>query len=282
MKILSLKTDPVDASPSPGQLDTVSLIGKDLRQPLASIGGYTDVLLGETIGILGAKQRKYIERIKVSTERMARLLDELVQASAPESNAGRLEFTDLELRELIQRAAADAQSRLARRRTALKFELPPAPLRIQSDPHALKRVIVQLLENASQASPEGGPALVRLRTESSDSDQSYALIQVVDSGGGIAPADILRVFSPQRLPQTAVDAAGSHAPEPAVSISGLGAHPAELHQVKILVEAVGGRIWVDSEAGRGSTFSVLLPVEPPDAPAPPASWLDNNGRMGAA
>jgi signal transduction histidine kinase len=290
-KILSLKTDPVDASPSRGQLETVVTIGKDLRQPLSSIGGYADVLLGETIGILGAKQRKYIERIKVSTERMARLLDELIQAAAPESNAGRLEFAPLDLRELIQRAAAEAQNRTALRRIALKLDLPPAPLQVHSDPHAIRKAVVQLLENAALASPEGAPVTVRLHTETGDGDQDYALIQVIDSGGGIAPGDVLRVFSPQRLsqPVVAVEAVESEGGDPGsrdtgkrTLIPGLGAHPAELQQVKILVEAIGGRTWVDSELGRGSVFSILLPVRPADATVLPGNAPSGgNGRTEA-
>ncbi len=71
-EIANLEVNPVDASPSNEQLATIQSIGQDLRQPLSSIVGYTDLLLGESIGILGATQRKYLERIKLSTERFNR------------------------------------------------------------------------------------------------------------------------------------------------------------------------------------------------------------------
>ncbi len=101
-EIANLEVNPVDASPSSEQLATIQSISQDLRQPLSSIVGYTDLLLGELIGILGATQRKYLERIKLSTERFSRLIDDLVQTSMVESNPTRIEREEIDVCAVIQ------------------------------------------------------------------------------------------------------------------------------------------------------------------------------------
>lgn len=289
-KITALKMDQVDTSPSRTQFETIASIGKDLRQPLASVGGYADVLLGETMGILGGKQRKFIERIKVSTERMSRLLDELIQATAPESNSGRLEFELLDLRDLVQRAAVDAEHTLARRRSALRLDFPSASLQIYTDRHAFKMIVAQFLENAAQASPEGGLITVRGRLQGSEGDQDYALLQFIDTGPGISPDDLVRVFAPALEPVSVTppgtgplnpsalvpgprtpDSSTLNSSTPNSLFPGLGVSPSALARLKTLVEAIGGRTWVDSDAGHGATFSMLLPVAAPDGERQPAA-----------
>jgi hypothetical protein len=107
-------------------------------------------------------------------------------------------------------------------------------------------VFGQLVKNAGTVSPQGGSVLVKAKLEASESDQDYVLVQVADSGSGIAPQDLLNVFSPQ---------SGDH------PIKGLAKSGPEISRMKGLIEALGGRTWVDSELGNGATFSVLLPVK---------------------
>lgn len=228
------------------QLETISAIAEDLRQPLSSIVGYTDFLLGESIGILGANQRRYLERIRLSTERMHRLIDDLMQMTSPESNTTNLNFEELDVCQVLQRAVTDSNSKFSDKDIALHLELPPNPLPISSDREALGMVFGQLLQNASTVSPRGGRVLVRAQLEASESDQDYVLVQVADSGSGIAPQELLNVFSPQ---------SGDHL------INGLSNSGPERSRMKILIEALGGRTWVDSEPGNGAIFSVLLPVK---------------------
>ena len=135
---------------------------------------------------------------------------------------------------------------MSEKRIALRLDLPPKPLWISSDRHALRMVFGQLVKNAGTVSPQGGSVLVKAQLEGSDSDQDYVLVQVADSGSGIAPQDLLNVFSPQ---------SGDH------PIKGLAKSGPEISRMKVLIEALGGRTWVDSEPGNGATFSVLLPVK---------------------
>jgi signal transduction histidine kinase len=258
-KILALKLAQPQAGASSTQPTAVIGIAQDLRQSLVSVVDYIDVLLGETIGILGANQRKYLERMRISTDRLNLLVDELLQIASPESNAARLTFEEVDLGQLLQRAAAESKRQLKPKRVALKLDLPEQPLHLSSDQDALKQVFGQLLDNAGSVSPADGDVLVKARLEEADGEQDYVLVQVADSGGGIAADDLLRIFSSQ---------------PGAPNIQGLGSRALDLPRLKNLVEALGGRAWVDSDPGNGATFSVLLPVTPPNRGA--------NGRSEAA
>ncbi len=247
-KILALKLAQPQSGSARPQLSAVIGIAQDLRQSLVSVVDYIDVLLGETIGILGASQRKYLERMRISTDRLSLLVDELLQVASPESNAAQLSFEEVNLGQLLQRAAAESKRLLKPKRVALRLDLPQQPLHLNSDQDALKQVFGQLLNNAGSVSPAGGEVVVMARLEVSDNKQDYVLVQVADSGGGIAADDLLHVFSSQ---------------PGASNIQGLGSTELDLPRVKTLVEALGGRAWVDSDPGNGATFSVLLPVIPP-------------------
>jgi two-component system sensor histidine kinase VicK len=113
-----------------------------------------------------------------------------------------------------------------------------------ADRTALTQVITSLLENASKVSSEGERITLRVEVKGEREEQVYVLLQVTDQGGGVQPQDLTHVFS--RL---------YRAPIPGVGDTGAG-----LSIVKTLVEALHGRIWVDSEPGLGATFSVLLPI----------------------
>jgi signal transduction histidine kinase len=243
--ISSVRPGQPQAASTGVQLASIVAIAQDMRQPLSSVVGYIDVLLGESIGILGANQRRYLERMRISTDRINRLIDDLVQAASPDSNATHLDIEEVDLGQVLQRAATENNRLLQNRRITLRLDLPSQPLRISSDRHALKQVFGQLLNNAGSASPQGGAVSVKVRMEVSESDVDYVLVQVADSGDGIAAHDLISVFSGQ---------------PGAAPIEGLGSSGAELSRVKTLVEALGGRTWVDSEPGNGAIFSVLLPV----------------------
>jgi signal transduction histidine kinase len=245
-KLSALKLAHSNLSPSGQQMAVIASIAQDLRQPLASISGYTDFLLGETIGVLGAMQRKYLERIKVSTERMGRLMDDLLQTLSMEGDPDRLEWKEADFCELVEGAVSEAGGKMPNR-VSWRVDLPGEPLPVTTDQAALQRVLVGLLENAGLASPEGGDVAVSARLETNERDEDYVLLRVADSGQGIAAQDLPYVFSlrPAEAP-----------------IMGLAGNGTELASVKRLVELLGGRTWVDSEPGQGATFCVLLPVAP--------------------
>jgi len=196
---------------------------------------------------LGALQRKFLERIKASVERMGGLTDDLIQLTTIDNGELQLSPELVDLNELIDESVASCMSRLREKNIVLRMDLPVDLPNIKADRDALQQIFIHLLQNAGEATdPEGEIALVA-RIESQDHLEPYILIQVTDSGGGIPAADLPRVFS--RL---------YRADNPL--IQGVGDTGVGLSIVKTLVEAHGGRIWVDSIMGSGATFSVLLPV----------------------
>jgi signal transduction histidine kinase len=245
-KLSALKLAHSNLTPSSQQMDTITSITQDLRQPLASISNYSDYLLSETSGGLGTTQRKYLERIKVSTQRMGRLMDDLLQILSSESDPAQLEMKEADLGDLVRGTIAEVEDKLDRQ-VSWSVYLPEEPLNITTDRATLQRVLASLLENAGLVSPEGGEVAVSVRLESNERDEDYILLRVADSGQGIAATDLPYVFSP-------------HSQD--VYISGLAGNGTELSSVKRLVELLGGRAWVDSEPGQGATFCVLLPSAP--------------------
>jgi len=245
MKVLELEKRS-SGSMSSDQAEVIASISQELRQPMSSIIGYTDLLLGESVGILGALQRKFIERIKASTERIGSLIEDLIQITTIGTGLMALKPEAIDLNLIIDNAMAYTSSQLRERNITLRIDLPKSTEHIYADREALQQILIHLLQNAGAASPVEGTVTLRVRTEKQD-ENDFVLIQVADTGGGIPTEDLPRVFS--RLYRA-----------DNVLIQGVGDTGVGLSIAKTLTEAQGGRIWVDSETGVGATFSVLLPV----------------------
>jgi signal transduction histidine kinase len=236
-----------DSNGSNAQSEMLASIAQELRRPVSSIIGYTDLLLGESVGLLGAMQRKFLERVKASTERMGGLLDELITATTLENGGQNLHPTAVDLNAVIDEALAAIIANLSERNIALRVDLPDDIPQLRADRDALLQILTNLLQNAGMVTPVDGEIWLRTRVEVKENEPGYVLIQVTDSGGGIPPESLPRVFS--RLYRSDNQ-----------SVQGVGDNGVGLAIVKTLVEAHGGRIWVDSEMGRGATYSVLLPL----------------------
>jgi len=233
-------------SPS-GKSEDVASIVQDMRQPLSSILGYANLLLGESVGILGALQRKFLERIRASAERMGGMTDDLVQLTALEESTLKLKPQLVHLEQAIQAAVSAVKQGLDQKEIQLHMDIAEKLPELRADLPALNQVLLSLLQNASNCSPIKGEIHLKARAEAKDHEPGYILIQVTDSGDGIPLQELPRVFS--RM----------YKPEPADQTQPCP-KSIDLATVKALVEAHGGRIWVDSTVGQGSTFSTLLPV----------------------
>ncbi len=195
------------------------------------------------------EQRRFLERIRVSTGRFGRLIDELTQISTSEADPTRISLHTIDLRQEIRQAVKETNGKVARRHLELNLSLPEGPLIIESDPVVIRRVVSLLLRNAFTVSPDGGEVGVKAWLESRPGEREYALVQVTDQGAGMDDQTLRRVFS---LPQ--------EGGERQDSIPGLAASEVDFVRLKALVEALRGRIWVDSQPGQGATFSVLIPT----------------------
>jgi signal transduction histidine kinase len=245
---------PADAS-TKRQIKEIVSIAQELRQPMSSMIGYTDVLLAESQGILGSKQRKFVEKIRVAIQRMSRLVDELIHQAALESfNAQKQTVQEIDLSLAIDEAVAQTSLQLREKSIALRVEMPEALPHLYADPDTLRKIFVSLLQNAGNVTPDQGDIYLRARLESGDGRLDYVLVQVSDSGGGIPIDELPHLFSHVYQPPLPADPGSGQA------AAYFGHNGTSLANVKKLVESVGGRILVDSQLGQGATFSVLLPV----------------------
>ena len=234
------------ATKSTEQAEVIASISQELRQPLSSIVGYTDLLLGESVGILGALQRKFVERIKASTERIHSLTDDMIQITTLEAELNDLKPEAVDLNVVIDNAMSYTSTQVREKNISMHLELPKKLAPIQADREALQQILIHLLQNAGAATPFEGTIRLKVQTRTEE-ETEFILIQVTDTGGGISADDLPRVFT--RLYRA-----------DNVLIQGVGDTGVGLSIAKTLTEAHHGRIWVESEQGVGSTFSVLLPI----------------------
>lgn len=245
MKLLQLEKGQISAR-STEQAEVIASIAQELRQPLSSVVGYADLLLSESVGVLNSLQRKFVERVKSSTQRIGSLIDDMIQVNTLELGLVDLKPEAVDLNLIIDNAMSYTSSQIREKNISLHLDLPRQLQPIYADREALQQILIHLLQNAGAATPVEGTITLRVQTRS-ENDQEYILLQVKDTGGGIPSEDIPRVFT--RLYRA-----------DNVLIQGVGDTGVGLSIAKTLTEAQNGRIWVESEPGVGATFSVLLPI----------------------
>jgi signal transduction histidine kinase len=228
------------------QAEVIASISQELRQPMSSIVGYTDLLLGESVGILGALQRKFIERIKASTDRIGGLINDMIQLSTLEVGLTDLKPEAMDLNVIIDNALAYTSGQVREKKISIHLDLPRAVAPVNADREALQQILIHLLQNAGAATPMEGTIALKVQN-TVDEGRPFILIQVTDTGGGIPEEDLPRVF-------TRLFRADN------VLIQGVGDTGVGLSIAKTLTEAQHGRIWVESQPGSGATFCVLLPA----------------------
>jgi signal transduction histidine kinase len=229
----------------------------ELRTPLNAVIGFSEVLLERMFGDLNDRQEEYLRDIWSSGKHLLELLNEILDLSKVEAGQMTLEPTEFSLQEALGHGLALVRERAARHGIRLGLEVAPEVGLVRADELRIKQVIVNLLSNAVKFTPDGGRVEVRARTEGSE-----VLVTVADTGTGVAAADRERIFeSFQQGGRRASTTEGT----------GLG-----LTLSKRIVELHGGRIWVESELGVGSTFGFAIPA---GVPAPAASAVaDDPGR----
>jgi signal transduction histidine kinase len=229
----------------------------ELRTPLNAVIGFSEVLLERMFGDLNDRQEEYLRDIWSSGKHLLELLNEILDLSKVEAGQMTLEPTEFSLQEALGHGLALVRERAARHGIRLGLEVAPEVGLVRADELRIKQVIVNLLSNAVKFTPDGGRVEVRARTEGSE-----VLVTVADTGTGVAAADRDRIFeSFQQGGRRASTTEGT----------GLG-----LTLSKRIVELHGGRIWVESELGVGSTFGFAIPA---GVPAPAAGAVaDDPGR----
>jgi signal transduction histidine kinase len=232
--------------------ELVISIAQDLRQPLTSILGYTDLLLGESVGTLGDLQRSYLERVHNSTERMNQLIGNLVQIAELDTPRMKASGEMLHIADLIENVLGQVHDQIKQKGIDLQLDVAPELPEMEINRDALEQVVFHLLENAMAATPEGGQVALRASEGDETAAGGFILIQIADAGGGIREEDLPHVFSRVYRSSNPL-------------IQGVGDTGVGLSIAEALSKALGGKIWVDSQSGLGATFSLVLPVKHPNA-----------------
>jgi GAF domain-containing protein/nitrogen-specific signal transduction histidine kinase len=230
----------------------ISNVSHELRTPMTSIGGYAELLLSGSAGATTDTQRRFLSTIKTNADRLASLVDDLLNISRIDTGRDRLNLQNVDVPEVmalcIETISTRAQNQ--EKQISLAEEIMPGLPLIRADRLKLMQIVSNILDNAYKYTPTGGA--IRVMAEARmEGGRSHVLITIADNGIGIPPEFHDRIFDRfQRYDDNALvmDVAGT----------GLG-----LSIVKALVEMHEGDVWFESAVGAGTTFYVSLPVEGP-------------------
>jgi signal transduction histidine kinase len=221
----------------------------EIRQPFSSMVGYTDLLLSESAGILGAMQRKFLDRIRASITRTEALFEDLLQLLLLPEKIAAPRMQPVDVASVIDSAITGASEIVREKNLVLRLDVDEEMPPIEVDRDALQQILNHLVQNAVLITPPEKEVVLTTHTPLAEQNQQLALlITVKDSGPGIPAEDQPRVFT--RLYRTE-----------GPLIEGLGDTGVGMAVVRTLTEAMGGRIWLESQIGHGTTFFILLPVQ---------------------
>lgn len=227
-----------------------SVISHELRAPLTSIIGYSELLLDEVSGELKTKHGEYIANIQSSGTHLLELINNLLDLSKIKAGKMEIHFGEFSLRNLILNCIKSVAPLASKKAQNLRHRIEEGSLVINADEIKVRQIVLNLLSNAIKFTHHGGSITIEAHSSSLDNEPAVVL-SVVDNGIGIKEGDLERIFEEFR------QADSSYTRE--YSGSGLG-----LPIVKRFVEMHGGQVKVESQLGKGSRFTVILPkrIEP--------------------
>jgi len=236
----------------------VSTVSHELRTPMTSIKGYADLMLLGAAGGMNEEQKRFVSIIKSNADRLTVLVNDLLDISRIEGGRVELDIETMRLEVAVDQVVASLRARVEEKGLSLFVNVPPDLPPVLADRDRVIQILTNLVGNASQYTRAGSITVTARRMN------NLARIDVADTGIGVAPEDQAKVFDRFfRSDDAAVQE---------FSGTGLG-----LAIVKSLVEMQHGQIWLESELGKGSTFSFTLPQaeqEMADEPIPAALPTD--------
>jgi PAS domain S-box-containing protein len=226
--------------------DFVSNVSHELRTPLTAIKGSVDNMLDGLTGSLNEKQVRYLARIKSNTDRLSRLINDLLDLSRIESGRVEVRPTTVPLAALAEEVAEHLKALAAEKLIQIEVPSPDPSVTVWADRDKVTQVLMNLIGNAVKFTPQEGKVTVGIEKNGDE----YVRISVADTGPGILPEETNKIFV--KFYQVA------NIDKQRPKGSGMG-----LAISKALVEMHGGKIWVESEIGRGSIFYFTLPAQQP-------------------
>jgi signal transduction histidine kinase/putative methionine-R-sulfoxide reductase with GAF domain len=229
----------------------VSFVAHELKNPMTSIKGYTELLSKGAVGPVTDMQANFLGTIHSNVERMSTLVSDLNDNSKIEANRLRLDFKAVDTAEVVDEVMRSTRRQMEDRKQTGSVKLPAQLPKVWADRTRLAQIITNLVNNANKYTPEGGSITVSAEKNANQWDPEGAAevvhIWVQDNGIGISLEDQKKIF--QKFFRSE-DSKAREAPG-----TGLG-----LNITRSLVEMMGGRIWFESEFRQGTTFHFTVPV----------------------
>jgi K+-sensing histidine kinase KdpD len=223
--------------------EVMATLSHELRMPLATIKGYATALLLDEVTWSEAKRKDFLGLIEEACNDMEGMIQDILDSSMIEVDRLRIEHLPVQLPDIAREIAAEVGHRSKLHRLVVEFPT-DFPI-VEADPRWIKQVFRNILDNAVKYSPDGGLIVIKGEARSAD-----VVVSISDQGIGISPEDLIPLFEKYFRVRSA---ATLHIPG-----TGLG-----LPIARALIEAHGGRIWVESKAGEGTTVFFSLPYEQP-------------------
>jgi signal transduction histidine kinase len=215
----------------------------EFRTPLNAILGYTSMLLqGVAGGEMTPPQKRNLSRVDSNARHLMGLINDILDISRIEAGKMPLHATDFKLADLVAEVMAEVEPIIARTRVGVETDVAPAAATLHADRQKVKQIVLNLLTNALKFTPEGSVSVVARFRPSADE----VSIAVIDTGIGIAPADQEKIFEDFQQ--------ADNSPTRQYSGAGLG-----LSICRRLADMMDGRISLQSQVGKGSTFTLVLP-----------------------
>jgi signal transduction histidine kinase len=222
----------------------LSHVSHELRTPLTCIHQYVTLLLDGLVGPMAPEQTDYLRTVLKSVNQLHAMIRDLLEATRAESGKLRIEPRCIDIGELIQQAVAMMRPAASEKHVGLEVGLDQTIPLVYADPDRTLEVLINLIDNGIKFTPHDGSVIVKASRV--ETDPSAVYLAVSDSGRGIPPESLPQVFERLYQDPDAVDG----------NRSGLGLG---LYIAKEIITLHGGRMWVASQPGSGSTFSFTLP-----------------------
>ena len=231
--------------------DFVSFVAHELKNPMTSIKGYTELLAAGSVGQINDMQTNFLSTIRANVERMSALVSDLNDNAKIEVGRLRLDYKPVDVPDVVDEVVRSTKRQVEDKRQDVELRLPTQLPQVWADRLRVGQVLTNLVSNAHKYTPEGGKIFVGAEATRNQWDPEGAKqvvhLWVKDNGIGISIDDQTKIF--QQFFRSD-DSKAREAPG-----TGLG-----LHITKSLVEMQGGRIWFDSEFRKGTTFHFTVPV----------------------
>jgi two-component system, NarL family, sensor histidine kinase BarA len=247
--------------------DFMATMSHELRTPLNSIIGFSEVL--DSIKSLDDKQRRYVQNIQKSGRVLLDMINDILDLAKIESGKMEIRLSDFRIDNVVHAQCDFFRPQTERKNIDLEVDVEPGLSELFQDQVKVQQILSNLLSNAIKFTPEGGRITVRVRQDVGSGD---LLLIVSDTGVGIAEEDQVAIFEKFRQGPAAMAQGDAITREH--SGTGLG-----LSIVKELCKLLGGEVSVESQIGRGSTFTVRLPFTRAGQPQLDATVKDNLEEM---